>query len=104
MVYLSEKDCKSNEVKMFSEDVITQPIDGTLDLHTFRPNEIHSLIPEYLNECRQSGIIRIRIIHGKGSGQLRKGVQELLKKMPEVRKYEDAPSHEGGWGATIVFL
>jgi dsDNA-specific endonuclease/ATPase MutS2 len=89
---------------MFSEDVITQPIDGTLDLHTFRPNEIHSLIPEYLNECRQSGIIRIRIIHGKGSGQLRKGVQELLKKMPEVRKYENAPSHEGGWGATIVFL
>jgi dsDNA-specific endonuclease/ATPase MutS2 len=80
------------------------PIDGTLDLHTFRPNDIHSLIPEYLNECRRSGINRVRIIHGKGSGKLRKGVQDLLKKIPEVRKYMDAPSHEGGWGASIVFL
>ena len=104
MVYLSKQDSDSKDVTISSDNVISYPIDGTLDLHTFRPNEIHSLIPEYLNECRQRGIRRVRIIHGKGSGHLRKGVLNLLKKMPEVKKYMDAPPDEGGWGASIVFL
>jgi dsDNA-specific endonuclease/ATPase MutS2 len=97
MVYLSQQDSDSN-------DLISYPIDGILDLHTFRPNEIHSLIPEYLNECRQKGIMRVRIIHGKGSGHLRKGVQDLLNKLPNVKKIMDAPPDEGGWGASIVYL
>jgi len=97
MVYLSQQDSDS-------PDVISYPIDGTLDLHTFRPNEIHSLIPEYLKECDQKGIKRVRIIHGKGSGHLKKGVQDLLKRLPIVKKFMDAPPDEGGWGASIVYL
>jgi len=97
---LIEKDCEGKN----TDNVITLPIDGTLDLHTFLPNEVHSLIPEYLNECRQKGIKRVRIIHGKGSGQLRKGVQSLLKKMPAIKMIMEAPPKEGGWGATIVYL
>jgi len=105
MVDLSKKNsCTSKDVTISSEDVVTHPIDGTLDLHTFAPNEIRSLIPEYLKECRLRGINRVRIIHGKGSGQLRKGVQSLLKKIPEVKKIMNAPPDEGGWGASIVFL
>jgi len=104
MVYLSNQDSDSKDVGISGDNVIVQPINGTLDLHTFRPDEINSLIPEYLNECRQRGISRIRIIHGKGTGKLRKRVQMLLKKMPEIRKFMDAPPDEGGWGASIVFL
>ncbi|ETR73577.1 MAG: Smr domain-containing protein [Candidatus Magnetoglobus multicellularis str. Araruama] len=86
------------------DGIIEHPIDGTLDLHTFRPEDIHSLIPEYLNECVQKGIREVRIVHGKGSGRLRKGVQDLLKKLPEVNKFQSASPDQGGWGATIVWL
>jgi len=104
MVVLSKKNSGSKDVILSSEDVVSHPIDGTLDLHTFRPNEISSLIPEYINECRLRGITRVRIIHGKGSGQLRKGVQDLLKKIPDVKKVLNASPDEGGWGASIVYL
>lgn len=63
-------------------DIVEHPIGPELDLHTFRPNEISSLLPEYFNECRKLGILRVRIIHGKGSGTLRTGVHELLASSP----------------------
>ena len=53
------------------EEPIQLPIDGVLDLHTFQPREVRSLVLEYLMECRVRGILRVRIIHGKGIGQLR---------------------------------
>ena len=40
---------------MESEDPIEIPINGELDLHTFRPNEIGELVPDYLEACRESG-------------------------------------------------
>jgi len=80
------------------------PIDGSLDLHTFSPREISSLIPEYLEECRSAGIMEVRIIHGKGMGILRKSVHAILGRMDMVESYAIAPSHRGHWGATIVKL
>jgi len=105
MVYVSKQDSASSDVvPSFSDHVVSHPIDGTLDLHTFRPSDIPSLVPEYISECRQKGIRRVRIIHGKGSGHLRKSVQSILKKMPEVMQFRDASHDEGGWGATIALL
>ena len=80
------------------------PIDGTLDLHTFKPSEVKDLVPEYLRECVAKGIFRARIIHGKGTGVLARIVRSTLDKMPEVASYETADPYEGGWGATIVRL
>jgi DNA-nicking Smr family endonuclease len=80
------------------------PIDGILDLHTFRPNEIKDLIPEYLTACREQGILQVRIIHGKGSGTLRRTVQAVLKRIPEVSSFQPAGEEAGGWGATMVTL
>ena len=80
------------------------PIDGTLDLHTFRPGEVKDLLPEYLNECRTRGILEVRIIHGKGTGVLRQTVHAILKKMPEVASFRLADGQSGGWGATVVLL
>lgn len=79
-------------------------IDGTLDLHAFRPGEISSLIPEYLRECRKSNIFQVRIIHGKGAGQLRRGVHGVLAKTPGVKSYRLADETGGSWGATLVEL
>ena len=79
------------------------PIDGTLDLHTFRPNELGSLIPEYINACLEEGIYQIRIIHGKGTGNLRRSVHALLERNDAVSNYSLA-GDQSGWGATLVEL
>ena len=83
---------------------IRMPIEDVLDLHTFLPKEVPSLLNEYLNACRDAGIHSVRIIHGKGKGQLKHRVQGLLKKHPVVASFSDAPASAGGWGATIVEL
>jgi hypothetical protein len=80
------------------------PVDGVLDLHTFLPAEVKDLVPEYLQACREKGILRVRVIHGKGTGELLRTVQAILGRIPEVESFEQAEPFEGGWGATIVHL
>jgi gamma-glutamyltranspeptidase/glutathione hydrolase len=80
------------------------PIDGVLDLHTFRPFEVKDLVQEYLRACQAKGIYRVRIVHGKGTGALMRTVHSVLKKTPEVESFQLARPEEGGWGATIVLL
>lgn len=79
------------------------PIDGTLDLHTFRPQEVRDLVPDYLEACRGRGIYEVRIIHGKGQGVLRQLVHSILEKNPHVDSY-GTPSDASSWGATVVVL
>ena len=86
------------------DEPIQLPIDGVLDLHTFSPREIGDLVPDYLAACLERGILQVRIIHGKGIGQLRRTVHAILSKQPEVASFTlDHPQY-GGWGATIVYL
>ena len=80
------------------------PINGILDLHTFHPKEVKELVPDYLAACREKGIFCVRIIHGKGTGTLRKIVQSILSRMPEVESFHTAEGTGGGWGATSVVL
>ena len=89
---------------MDQEVPIDYPIDGILDLHTFQPREVKDLIPEYLSLCRERGLLQVRIIHGKGSGTLRRMVQAILANLPEVSSFHSAGQETGGWGATIVTL
>lgn len=79
------------------------PINGILDLHTFAPSDVGDLVPEYLRVCREKGLQRVRIIHGKGTGTLRRRVHQVLDGLDMVRTYELA-GDQSGWGATIVHL
>ncbi|MFH5831221.1 Smr/MutS family protein [Halalkalibaculum sp. DA3122] len=79
------------------------PIDGTLDLHTFRPEDLGSLIPDYIEACLEREIYALRIIHGKGTGSLRRSVHALLDRHPRVESYSLA-GDRSGWGATLVNL
>lgn len=84
--------------------VVDWPIDGTLDLHLFDPAEVGDLVPEYLRACRERGILQVRLVHGKGIGALRRTVESLLGRLPEVAAWRTAGEDAGGWGATLVTL
>ncbi|GAB4491570.1 MAG: hypothetical protein OHK006_25540 [Thermodesulfovibrionales bacterium] len=86
-----------------SGDSVRVPIDGTLDLHTFKPSEAEDLIIEYLSECQSRNILDVRIIHGKGTGQLREKVHAALRRLDSVESFRLA-GDGSGWGATVVRL
>ena len=85
-------------------DPIRIPIEESIDLHTFSPAEIPSLLEEYLQECINAGIYEVRIIHGKGMGIQRQRVHSFLEKSPLVQSFTLAPPTSGGWGATVALL
>lgn len=85
------------------EQLTELPIDGTLDLHTFRPSDLGSLIPDYIEACLQENIHQLRIIHGKGTGALKRSVHALLDRNPHVESYRPA-GDRSSWGATLVDL
>jgi len=80
------------------------PITGELDLHTFRPDEIGSLLESYLSECHRLRLHEVRIIHGKGTGTLRETVHALLRRRTDVAAFRLGDENTGSWGATLVTL
>jgi hypothetical protein len=86
------------------DEAVPLPIDGCLDLHGFSPKDLRTLIPDYLDECLARGIVALRIVHGKGTGNVRRSVHALLDRDPRVVHYRLAPPERGGWGATLVDL
>ena len=86
------------------DEPVPLPIDGVLDLHTFSPREIKDLVPDYLQACRERGIHQVRIIHGKGIGNLQRTVHALLGRLSYVASFAPASALYGGTGATIVRL
>jgi hypothetical protein len=74
-----------------------------LDLHSFLPRECADVVTEYLRAAQAAGLARVRIVHGKGTGALRRLVHGVLDRHPAVRSYQLA-GDRGGWGATAVEL
>jgi DNA-nicking Smr family endonuclease len=89
--------------EFFLEPVVL-PIEDVLDLHSFAPREIRSVVEEYLLQCVDTGFPVVRLIHGKGKGVQRDSIRALLARLPFVQSFRDAPPEVGGWGATLVSL
>lgn len=79
-------------------------IEPELDLHTFRPEDLGELVPAYLQACRAKGILEVRVIHGKGVGNLKRSVEAILARLDFVERFAPASQLYGGTGAVIVLL
>jgi dsDNA-specific endonuclease/ATPase MutS2 len=86
------------------DDVVVLEIEDSIDLHTFQPRDIPSVVESYLEAAAEKGLSEVRIIHGRGKGVQRARVQQMLSHSPLVESFRDAPSARGGWGATVVHL
>jgi DNA-nicking Smr family endonuclease len=80
------------------------PIEDSLDLHSFRPEDVASVVEEYLVAARDAGFREVRLIHGKGTGARRAQVRRLLERREDVKDFFDAPPERGGVGATVVLF
>ena len=80
------------------------PIGDELDLHTFLPRECADVVEEYVRAAQEAGLAQVRIIHGKGTGTLRRIVHGVLERHPAVKSFQLSGGATGGWGATLVEL
>lgn len=74
---------------------------NTLDIRGYRVAQAESQLE---NAIRAQNSGALWVIHGKGTGKLREGVQAFLKQHPQVERYETAPQKEGGSGVTVAYL
>jgi DNA mismatch repair protein MutS2 len=61
-------------------------------------------VDKFLDEASLANLNQVRIVHGHGSGALRRAVAELLQDHPHVERFTAAPHDQGGAGATLVEL
>jgi len=98
------KDPSSTENSWPDPEPIEVPINGELDLHNFQPRDCKDLISDYLDECAARGIETVRVIHGKGTGQLKAKAISAIEKHPLVLGHRPAGNSGSNWGATLVDL
>ena len=82
--------------------VVALPIAPELDLHSFRPRDVVSVVDEYLHAAADAGMTEVRIVHGRGRGVQRALVQAALEAHPAVRAFWDDP--HARLGATVAEL
>ena len=86
-------DLKPREGMLSEINVIGMTVDQAIDR-----------VSRFLDDTLVTDLHEVRIVHGHGTGQLRKGIGAFLKTHPQVEKYYAAPDHQGGGGATMVEL
>ena len=77
-------------------------ISPTLDLRGQRYDEALRNFDKYLDDAMLSGLDQAKIIHGKGTGALRNGINDYLKNNKMIDSYRPGNEKEGGYGVTIV--
>ena len=85
-----------------SKNVHRVPIEHSIDLHTFSPRDIPSVVDEYIRAAYEAGLREVRLIHGRGIGVQRARVHQTLRDHPMVESFTDAP--ETHLGATVAVL
>jgi len=79
-------------------------ISDRLDIRGHRVDEALSVLSKYLDDASLANLSSFQILHGKGTGALRKAVQEYLSSHKCISSFRDGELYEGGWGVTMVKL
>ena len=77
-------------------------VSAKLDLRGLRYEEAKDMIEKYLDDAIYASLQSVTIIHGFGTGTIRKLVHMILKSNPNVLEYRYGGEKEGGLGATVV--
>jgi DNA mismatch repair protein MutS2 len=102
LIYEKEKSVKKNDKLYNSFNLQTR--EYRLDIRGEKPDEVEFEIVKFLDDSYATGQLRIEILHGKGTGALKKTVTTVLKAHEKVKDYYFAPIEAGGEGITIVEL
>src|SRR5215831_13415329 len=94
----SAADAAAGDAAGDAPDGSAAPLCDELDLHTFLPKECADVVAEYVRAAQEAGMTTVRIVHGKGSGTLRRIVHSVLASHPAVRAYRLADERGGSWG------
>ncbi|HKG13416.1 MAG TPA: endonuclease MutS2 [Pyrinomonadaceae bacterium] len=92
---------RGTEVKLKSS---RESVDAELNLIGQTTDEARDRVDRFLDEAYLQGHSHVRLIHGHGTGALRRAVAELLRTHPHVERFDLAPENQGGAGATVVEL
>lgn len=83
---------------------LSGPTEDTLDLHACTVADVEGLVVPFIDRAAVRGLSRVTIIHGKGSGRLRRAVGESLRGHARVARFSLADAWNGSWGATVAEL
>lgn len=94
----------NNEIDLFNPfpDGVELEITDSIDLHSFAPRDVKSVVQNYLIEANKKGYKVVRIIHGKGIGVQKEIVRNILSETAFVESFKTGDEFSGSWGATIV--
>jgi len=79
-------------------------VDRELRLRRLTVDEALFQLDQYLNDAFMAGLSSVRVVHGKGTGKLRRAIHDSLAKHPLVKSYRLGDYGEGDYGVTIVEL
>jgi dsDNA-specific endonuclease/ATPase MutS2 len=85
-----------------ADEPLRIPIEHELDLHTFSPRDVASVVHEYIDAAAAAGLREVRIVHGRGRGIQRGIVQATLERHAKVVEFWD--DHDSHLGATVARL
>ena len=79
-------------------------VSHSLNLVGYHIDEGIAALDKYLDDCILQGLKNVKVIHGFGSGQLKKAIHEYLKTKKSVESFKLGDQLDGGQGATIIEL
>ena len=93
---------KNRQTRSFMQKV--QGISREIDIRGLMVDEAEMVVGKFLDDAEMAGLSQVLVIHGKGTGALRKGIHAYLRHHPSVVSFQFADINEGGTGATVVNL
>ncbi|MFQ5877931.1 MAG: Smr/MutS family protein, partial [Acidobacteriota bacterium] len=79
-------------------------VPAEIHLRGLSVDEALARVDKYLDDASLAGLDTARLVHGVGSGRLKRAIAELLHRHPHVRGFSSAPADRGGAGVTVVTL